>query len=104
MSFWRQLNEELNDADIEAARDAVGKMRDKAVDVANDAHEKASEHLSAAKEHGSKFKDYVSDKYDSAKRWISKNPETTMLVGIPAALAAGAGAVALRRKLARHKK
>ena len=47
-----------------------------------------------------KIQDAISDKYDDAASWASDNPElaTALGVGIPGALLAGAGALALRRR------
>ena len=47
-----------------------------------------------------KIQDAISDKYDDAANWASENPElaTALGVGIPGALLAGAGALALRRR------
>ena len=44
--------------------------------------------------------DYAKDKYNDAANWASENPElaTALGVGIPGALLAGAGALALRRR------
>ena len=44
--------------------------------------------------------DYAKDKYNDAANWSSENPElaTALGVGIPGALLAGAGALALRRR------
>lgn len=73
---------EMMKSPIDKFVDNVSDARDTVVDKYNDAV------------------DYAKDKYNDAANWASENPElaTALGVGIPGALLAGAGALALRRR------
>ena len=73
---------EMMKSPIDKFEDQVTDARDTVVDKYND------------------VVDYAKDKYNDAANWASENPElaTALGVGIPGALLAGAGALALRRR------